>query len=386
MYFKCLPDMWGVKESMFIFSSLSDRRPNIGFLTLIKTSFFLVLFLLPILSAGTDKMTPSPEVTRFIEELQSGYGGYGSHELEIKQHIINAVNSGNKAQALIDLQFILTELQEEDSYLDLLNELKELKTLLNEERGNRTINISSRNIGSQGISFDRSVYLSIDYGNNGHDTLNVLGNAASAYAEPRRRFGEVYRIFAVDDLSTSWIGLTPALFPLFPGENKFRIHFGREQYDLTIDANKNFAIIRSYYMTRNSCGDYAKGAKDTFKKETKKISGLKVNYLNKTAKISIPVLRGERGVCFYYLSFGATKYYRIKLLSMPGGAKVYVDGKEYGETPFELLINRSLGMFRVAFKKEGYYDAVYEYRANENHLVFKATLKQIDANKQKAVP
>lgn len=310
------------------------------------------------------------------------------------------MNSGNRTQVLVDLQFVSTKLQTIDSAStskdslkmkiiarndsSLLEEIMSLKMLLSEKSNARTINIHSLQ-----VLFDKNVYFSVRNRDIKRYSENVMTYAASPSRELHPvsgvGLGDVYKM--IDESSTVWVGQMPVLIPLLSGENRFRIYFGLTHYDFTLHATKEDVTIQSLnYGVRRSCASFAEGVEDIIKKEINALSDSKVRYSNKTAKISIPFLQGAHDPCVYKLNFGMKKYYRINLSSTPKGAKVYVDGKEYGETPIELLIRRYFKRFRVAFKKRGYYNAEHEYQADENNLNFSATLKPINNNGQKVAP
>ena len=343
------------------------------FLRLGAIALFLVLLLVPALSTGSEELAVSPEAIGYIKELQSNNSKYDYHD-NFEKHIINAVNSGNRTQALLDLQFVSTEMQRIDSastYSSMLKEIMRLKILLSEKSNTRTINIHSPK-----ALFDRNVYLAVRNEDNELYSKIVSEYAASASQEPHPvtgvGFGETYKFR--DNSNSVWIGRIPVLIPLSLGENLFRVYFFLTHWDFLLHATVDDVTIQSvHYGTSTRCAEFAEGMEDLLKRETKALSGSKIKYTNKTARISIPLLQGanDRG-CLRGLSYGIRKYYHIEFLSTPTGAKVYVDGKEFGRTPLELLIRRYFERFRVAFKKQGYYEKAITYY--EEAMITKLTI------------
>jgi hypothetical protein len=179
------------------------------------------------------------------------------------------------------------------------------------------------------------------------------------------------------------MGKLPVMISLPKGQNRIRIYFDLLHYDIDLNFTDDSVSITSFsYEKRKYCATYLGGVESQLQQLSKIMSDKSWTYKDNTTTVYIPYIGGVVDDCMHNLGYGSRRYYRIRLSSEPSGAQVIIDGKKYGETSLEVLIRRNFGKFRLAFNKDGYFDAVCEYQASENNLSFNAILKPVKQRKK----
>ncbi|HLP57290.1 MAG TPA: PEGA domain-containing protein [Candidatus Deferrimicrobium sp.] len=342
---------------------------------------FCILFIFLWVRIGEGEENISIEARELIKIVSSGdYLKISSAFESFEEYITQLINFGKKQQAVNELKYVNANLAKVEKknliFENFFEESSALEYLLTDDKNVKEIDLISTAASiKRNVQFAVSPETSKDY----NSLSQSFVASATREKHPIRGVGcgEIYRYLENGDLN--YIGKLPLITALPNGPNRIRIYFGRLYYDIDLNFTYDSVSITSFSFGKEGgiCTEYGWEVESQLKQLSKVMSGKSWTYKDNTTSIYIPCIYEVTDHCQYCLNFGSQKYYRIRLSSEPLGAKVSIDGKEYGETCLEILIRRNFGMFRLVFKKDGYFDAVYEYQASENNLTFNAILKPV---------